>query len=229
MVKNQESTLQFEIFLGLTSQGRVSICLLIYTIPKSTLSSNMSPIVFLVFSNYTINSICLHSIALCFKLELFILLSPYCASWIITHITKGTKAATSMMRQTSLAVWGYVETAVDGLLADLQIATPKINGFFATATRQIAGSVGAVYAVAQCVETYNKTSCLDCLSQAYSMIRSCPPRADGRDIIAGCFLRFSNTAFFAENQTTNITPFLRSGNISFQPSTIFFIFLCFFL
>lgn len=118
------------------------------------------------------------------------------------------------------------ETVVDGLLGDLQIATPKINGFFATATRQIAGSLGAVYAVAQCVEAFNKTSCLDCLTKAYGMIRSCLPRADGRAIIAGCFLRYSDTAFFAENQTTNITPFLRSGNISFQPSSIVSIFLC---
>ena len=111
------------------------------------------------------------------------------------------------------------KTAVDGLLGDLRIATPKIKGFFAASTRQIAGGVGAVYAVAQCIETLNKTGCLHCLTMAYSSLRTCPPQADGRAIDVGCFFRYSDTAFFAENQTTDITPFLRSGNISFQPSS----------
>ncbi|KAL8133859.1 hypothetical protein AgCh_009066 [Apium graveolens] len=105
-------------------------------------------------------------------------------------------------------------TAVSGLLADLQIATPKISGFFATSTRQIGGSVGAVYAVAQCAETLSKTGCLDCLTVANSNLKTCPPEADGRAVDAGCFLRYSDTPFFPDNQTTNITPFLRSGNSS---------------
>nr|XP_017251203.1 PREDICTED: putative receptor-like protein kinase At4g00960 [Daucus carota subsp. sativus] len=106
------------------------------------------------------------------------------------------------------------KTAVDGLLGDLRIATPKIKGFFAASTRQIDGGVGAVYAVAQCIETLNKTGCLHCLTMAYSRLRTCPPQADGRAIDVGCFFRYSDTAFFAENQTTDITPFLRSGSSS---------------
>ena len=106
------------------------------------------------------------------------------------------------------------DTAVDGLVGDLQIATPKITGFFATSTRQIAGSVGAVYAVAQCAETLTKTGCLDCLTVASNNLKTCPPEADGRAVDAGCFLRYSDTTFFPDNQTTDISPFLRSGNDS---------------
>ncbi|KAK1361846.1 putative cysteine-rich receptor-like protein kinase 3-like [Heracleum sosnowskyi] len=113
------------------------------------------------------------------------------------------------------------DTAVNGLLGDLQIATPKISGFFATSTRQIAGStVGAVYAIAQCAETLSKAGCLDCLTVAYSNLKTCPPEADGRAVDAGCFLRYSDTAFFPDNQTTNITPFLKSGSSSNKKAII---------
>ncbi|WOG97448.1 hypothetical protein DCAR_0416788 [Daucus carota subsp. sativus] len=112
------------------------------------------------------------------------------------------------------------DTAVDGLLGDLQIATPKITGFFATSTRQIAGSVGAVYAVAQCAETLTKTGCLDCLTVASNNLKTCPPEADGRAVDAGCFLRYSDTTFFPDNQTTDISPFLRSGSSSNKKAII---------
>lgn len=104
---------------------------------------------------------------------------------------------------------------VDGLLGDLEIATPKINGMFAVSSRQVGGSgSAAVYAVAQCAETISQSGCEDCLTVAYRNLKTCPPDADGRAVDAGCFLRYSDTPFFATNQTTNITPFLGSGGSS---------------
>ncbi|KAF5479315.1 hypothetical protein F2P56_000148 [Juglans regia] len=114
----------------------------------------------------------------------------------------------------------YFTTAVEALLLDLQVATPKINGFFAASRKEIAVGGGTVYGVAQCVETASETDCLDCLKLAYTNAQICLPGKDGRAVDAGCFLRYSNTAFFADNQTTNISPFLGNGNSSKKKAII---------
>ncbi|KAF5960322.1 hypothetical protein HYC85_001531 [Camellia sinensis] len=100
------------------------------------------------------------------------------------------------------------DTAVQGLLTDLKITTPKINGFFAATKSEVVGGSATVYAVSQCAETISESTCQDCLTVAYVNIQN------GRAVDAGCFLRYSDTAFFADNQTTNINPFLGGGGSS---------------
>ncbi|KAF5180740.1 Cold-responsive protein kinase [Thalictrum thalictroides] len=95
------------------------------------------------------------------------------------------------------------------LLSDIVTATPRINGFFAASTRKVDSGGTIVYAVAQCVTTVSQTGCNDCLTVAYKNIERCPPGAGGRAFDAGCFLRYSDTAFFDGNQTTDLTTFLR--------------------
>jgi len=95
------------------------------------------------------------------------------------------------------------------VLMDLQIATPKITGFYAATKTQVAG--GAIYAIAQCAETLTQDSCLDCLSVEHSSIQGCLPKTNGRAFDAGCFMRYSETPFFADNQTIDINPFLKQG------------------
>nr|GMC56890.1 cysteine-rich receptor-like protein kinase 2 [Ipomoea batatas] len=100
------------------------------------------------------------------------------------------------------------------LLNELLLATPRINGFYAAAKLQEEPTGGATtYAVAQCAETVSKSNCEDCLILAYNNIEGCLPNsADGRAVYAGCFLRYSDTPFFADNQTTDIAPFLVRGS-----------------
>ncbi|XP_027178637.1 cysteine-rich receptor-like protein kinase 2 [Coffea eugenioides] len=105
------------------------------------------------------------------------------------------------------------------LLKDLQLATPRINGYFAASKRQVSPDV-SVYGVAQCAETISESGCEDCLTVAYGNIQGCLPNADGRAIDAGCFLRYSQTSFFPDNQTTNITPFLGGGKSSKKKAII---------
>ncbi|KAG5529769.1 hypothetical protein RHGRI_030225 [Rhododendron griersonianum] len=81
------------------------------------------------------------------------------------------------------------QTAAQGLLTDLETATPRINGYFAAATRAVSGGGGTVYAVAQCAQSVSVSGCLDCLQVAYGNIQSCPPDTDGRAVDAGCFFR----------------------------------------
>ncbi|XP_059451270.1 cysteine-rich receptor-like protein kinase 2, partial [Corylus avellana] len=107
--------------------------------------------------------------------------------------------------------------AVKELLVDLQVATPRINGFFAASKKEVVGGVGnatVVYAVAQCVETVSEIGCQDCLTVASTNAERCLPGAVARAVDAGCFLRYSDTPFFADNQTTNILPFLGNGSSS---------------
>jgi hypothetical protein len=103
---------------------------------------------------------------------------------------------------------------VKELLADLQVATPRIKGFFAASKKEVVGGVSnatVVYAVAQCVETVGEKGCQDCLTLASTNAERCLPGAVARAVDAGCFLRYSDTPFFADNQTTNILPFLGNG------------------
>ncbi|XP_059670732.1 cysteine-rich receptor-like protein kinase 46 [Cornus florida] len=100
------------------------------------------------------------------------------------------------------------DEAVKASLADLEIATPKISGFFAATKREVAGGSAAVYAVAQCAETLTENGCKDCLNVSFPNIQSCSPYTDGSAIDIGCFLRYSETPFFADNQATNITSFV---------------------
>ncbi|RZB50682.1 Cysteine-rich receptor-like protein kinase 2 [Glycine soja] len=96
------------------------------------------------------------------------------------------------------------------VLMDLQIATPKISGYFAATKTQVAG--GAIYAIAQCAETLTQDTCSDCLSIAQSGIQDCLPNTDGRGVNPPvCFMRYSETPFFADNQTIDISPFLKQG------------------
>ncbi|KAJ0040086.1 hypothetical protein Pint_28600 [Pistacia integerrima] len=113
------------------------------------------------------------------------------------------------------------EIALSGLLADLQVATPKINGFFAANKRAIGESSSLeVYAIAQCVESINESGCRECLQVANGNVKTtrCLTSTAGWALDVGCFLRYSSTPFFADNQTTDITPFLKTGK---PPNSLF--------
>jgi hypothetical protein len=103
------------------------------------------------------------------------------------------------------------DAAAQQVLLDLQTATPKIPGFFAATKTPIAGN--AIYAIAQCAETVTESGCLDCLTVGFTNIQGCFPNTDGEAFDAGCFMRYSQKSFFADNQTIDITPFLKQGKI----------------
>ncbi|KAH1226308.1 Cysteine-rich receptor-like protein kinase 2 [Glycine max] len=98
------------------------------------------------------------------------------------------------------------------VLTDLQIATPKITGYYAATKTQVAG--GAIYAIAQCAETLTQDNCLECLSNEQTTVQGCLPNTNGRAFDAGCFMRYSETPFFSDNQTIDIAPFLNQGGRS---------------
>ncbi|CAN1351680.1 Cysteine-rich receptor-like protein kinase 42 [Linum perenne] len=104
---------------------------------------------------------------------------------------------------------------IQGLLSDLLIATPKTPDLYAAGRRQVSPSANStVYAFAQCVRTIDEIGCRDCLEVAVRNIQRCPPNGDGRAVDSGCFMRYSDSRFFADNQTTDLEPFLsKAGDI----------------
>nr|GMC62460.1 cysteine-rich receptor-like protein kinase 2 [Ipomoea batatas] len=112
-------------------------------------------------------------------------------------------------------------TTAQQLLNELVLATPRIHGFFAAAKQEISGGGATAYAVAQCIETITQTGCMEGLTIAYSNIQNCLPKSgSGRAVDVGCFLRYSNKHIFANNQTTNLAPFLGGGGRSGKKKAI---------
>nr|XP_017222211.1 PREDICTED: cysteine-rich receptor-like protein kinase 2 isoform X1 [Daucus carota subsp. sativus] len=99
---------------------------------------------------------------------------------------------------------------VQGLLTGIVAATPKIKNYFAAGKRQVFsnGATLTVYAVAQCVETISQSDCRSCLTRIYTNLKTCLPQPGGSFAEAGCFLRYSDSSFFAESHITNITPYI---------------------
>ncbi|KAL2333162.1 hypothetical protein Fmac_014375 [Flemingia macrophylla] len=106
------------------------------------------------------------------------------------------------------------ETIGRQALTNLETATPKIKGFYAATKTDVVVNGTAIYAIAQCVETTTEDKCLSCMQVAYNNLQSCFPNTDGRAFDAGCFMRYSTTPFFADNQTIDITPYLKQGGSS---------------
>ncbi|KAJ4844691.1 hypothetical protein Tsubulata_020666 [Turnera subulata] len=118
-------------------------------------------------------------------------------------------------RTTTSASTTAFETTVAQLAGDLRVVTPRTNGFFAASKREVAGASNAtVYAIAQCVQTIDSLGCRACMDVAFSNIQKCPPNGDGRAVDSGCFMRYSDNPFFADNQTMNLKPFLETGSSS---------------
>ncbi|XP_024966160.1 cysteine-rich receptor-like protein kinase 2 isoform X2 [Cynara cardunculus var. scolymus] len=120
---------------------------------------------------------------------------------------------------TSLHPKDFRKTA-ERLLSDLRTAVPRISNFYAASTRRIANGNGTIYAIAQCNLNLSQSVCEDCLNARYGSLDACLPSTTGRAIDNGCFMRYSQTRFFGQNQTTNITPFLWDGDSSKKRSII---------
>ncbi|XP_054797480.1 cysteine-rich receptor-like protein kinase 2 [Prosopis cineraria] len=104
-------------------------------------------------------------------------------------------------------------SAVHQVLMNLQTATPRITAFSAATKTQVSDNGATIYAFAQCIQTITSSKCEDCLNAQYNNMQTCLPNSDGRAYANGCFLRYSTTSFFPDNQTIDITtPFFQQGS-----------------
>ncbi|PWA86224.1 hypothetical protein CTI12_AA142130 [Artemisia annua] len=110
--------------------------------------------------------------------------------------------------------------ATDSLLSDLRTAAPKTSNFYAASSRRISNGNGNVYAIAQCNLNLSQSICEDCLDSRYTSLGACIPGTTGRAVDIGCFMRYSRTPFFRQNQTTDITCLLGDGDSGKKGSVI---------
>ncbi|KAJ9564613.1 hypothetical protein OSB04_000579 [Centaurea solstitialis] len=101
---------------------------------------------------------------------------------------------------------------MEAFLSDIRIATPRTSDFYVSSTRKSPIGNATLYAIAHCVENTTRRICQNCLNTAYNNLYGCLPHTEGKAIDLGCFMRYSETPFFKENQTTNIIPFLKEGS-----------------
>ncbi|KAL8120275.1 cold-responsive protein kinase 1-like [Apium graveolens] len=142
-----------------------------------------------------------------------------------TEIELGSSSEVCNVNQSVSAAAAFNLVGV-GLLKDLAAATPKIKSYFAVAKRQVfdgrpseKASV-TVYAVAQCLATVSQGDCKSCLASAFTNIQNCLPQAGASSVAAGCFLRYSVTSFFADNDITNIMPYVQEGSSSTKTAIV---------
>ncbi|XP_054796499.1 cysteine-rich receptor-like protein kinase 2 isoform X3 [Prosopis cineraria] len=103
-------------------------------------------------------------------------------------------------------------STVQQVLKNLELATPRIPGYFAATITQVPNSNGSnIYAFAQCLETLTQSGCQDCLESGLRNFQICLPNSNAKIFYAGCFMRYSTTAFFAANQTTDLKNILKQG------------------
>ncbi|XP_028796395.1 cold-responsive protein kinase 1-like, partial [Neltuma alba] len=122
------------------------------------------------------------------------------------HIVCGNRVAKN---STELA------STVQKVLKNLVEAIPRIPGFFAATITPVPNSNNSnIYAIAQCLETLTQSGCQDCLESGFTSFQICLPSSNAKIFYAGCFMRYSTSAFFAANQTTNIKRILKPGDSS---------------
>ncbi|KAG9137577.1 hypothetical protein Leryth_019774 [Lithospermum erythrorhizon] len=134
----------------------------------------------------------------------------YEASLFFSQATLDANGPRCANKSSSEATVVFREEA-ERLMKDLELVIPKISNRYAAVKRNVAGGVGSIYGVAQCTEIIDPEGCRQCLSTAYENIQSCFSSTDARASDVSCFLRYSDTPFFRDNQATDITPFFRKG------------------
>lgn len=106
-----------------------------------------------------------------------------------------------------------VNTTAQGLMLELVEAVPAMHRYYAAVRRPVGGGGGVamIYGVAQCVLTLRSGDCGRCLRLAYENIQGCPPAAGATAVDVGCFMRYSDQAFFNETQAVDLDRFIRTG------------------
>nr|GEY80020.1 cysteine-rich receptor-like protein kinase 2 [Tanacetum cinerariifolium] len=94
------------------------------------------------------------------------------------------------------------------LLQDLTVAAPRASKYYAVTTQQVDDSNATVYAIAQCNLNISQSICLECLQLRTLNLLDCFPTVSGRAMDNGCFMRYSRTPFFGQNQTMDISSLL---------------------
>ncbi|TVU34106.1 hypothetical protein EJB05_15934, partial [Eragrostis curvula] len=95
---------------------------------------------------------------------------------------------------------GFI-SAVNTVLSNVTSLAIKSNKGFAVTSVSRSPKLAA-YALAQCWQNLNTSSCAACLSSAAASVAKCAPAEEGRALFAGCFIRYSTTPFWNSRDST---------------------------
>jgi hypothetical protein len=93
-------------------------------------------------------------------------------------------------------------SAVNTVLSNVTSLAIKGNRGFAVSSASSSPKVAA-YALAQCWQNLNTSSCASCLSAAAASVAKCAPAEEGRALFAGCFIRYSSSPFWNSKNSTS--------------------------
>ncbi|GKC45991.1 cysteine-rich receptor-like protein kinase 2, partial [Tanacetum coccineum] len=110
--------------------------------------------------------------------------------------------------------------AAKKLLRDLTAAAPRTSSFYAASTRQQGDGNATAYAIAQCNLNVSQSVCSECLKSRSLDLDDCFPAITGRAMDTACFIRYSRTPFFGQNQTTDISSLLWDDDLNKKRSII---------
>ncbi|XP_042501790.1 cysteine-rich receptor-like protein kinase 2 [Macadamia integrifolia] len=85
---------------------------------------------------------------------------------------------------------------------DAAAAAPEKGGYSKSVVRVTGSKNESVYVLANCWRTLNITSCRACLDKASASMMGCLPLSEGRALYTGCFMRYSDTNFLNEEQSS---------------------------
>lgn len=88
----------------------------------------------------------------------------------------------------------FQETATRAVLQAVSNA-PNNNGYARVEMPVSGGQNVSAYVLANCWKTLNATACKTCLENASNSMLKCLPWSEGRALLTGCFMRYSNNNF----------------------------------
>lgn len=103
---------------------------------------------------------------------------------------------------------------VDDFISDIRDATPKTSDLYVASLRRITNENATLYAMAQCASNINKAICQACMNTAYIKLTECVPSRVGKYFDLACFAKYSDTSFFNDNQTMDITSILKGESLN---------------
>eukprot|EP01018_Ginkgo_biloba_P034026 Gb_11949 [translate_table: standard] len=83
------------------------------------------------------------------------------------------------------------------------ITNASTNGGYTIGSIAVESSSEAIYGLANCWPSLSSSTCNECLQDALIQVKKCFQSSNGRGLEAGCFMRYSTSDFFSNNQTSS--------------------------
>ncbi|XP_042499859.1 cysteine-rich receptor-like protein kinase 2 [Macadamia integrifolia] len=94
------------------------------------------------------------------------------------------------------------QTSARKAVLDAVAAAPDQGGYSKSVVLVTGSTNDSAYVLANCWKTLNANSCRTCLAEASASMMGCLPWSEGRALYTGCFMRYSDTNFLNQEQSS---------------------------